>query len=382
MAQFHTAQELIAHYQEMLVARQLRKDPAQAQMVAALGGLLETLPHRRPRKKSLVGKILKPKQLMKHNHGLYIYGDVGRGKSMVMDIFYEAAPVERKRRVHFHAFMQEIHAKLHHWQQAKSVEAQDPLVHIARQIVDESWLLCFDEFQVRDIADAMILARLFEALFRYGVVIVATSNRHPDELYKDGLHRSRFLPAIEMLKEKLTVLSLDGNTDYRLAHVRALKTSYFTPLGEASHNFMQQYFNDLTRDAMPRPKHLQLHNGRTLKLNRTRGDVAWCDFDELCKQPLGPADFIAIAEECSTLLLENIPVLTPERRNEAVRFTTLIDELYEHKTKLICTAEVPPEHLYTQGLGAFEFQRTVSRLKEMQSEQYLQLPHISGVRTA
>lgn len=372
----YTAEELIAHYQEMLTVRQLRRDPAQARIMKALAELLETLPTRRPRKKNLMSTLLAPKKLMKHNHGLYIYGDVGRGKSLVMDIFFEAAPVERKRRVHFHAFMQEIHATLHEWQKNKTPEAQDPLPHIARKIVEQSWLLCFDEFQVTDIADAMILGRLFEAMFQYGVVVVATSNRAPDDLYKDGLQRDRFLSAIAMLKQKLTVLTMDGDTDYRLKQAHSMKTLYMTPLGKKADAFLEECFDELTKDAEPRPKKIKI-NGRTLTLKRTHGDIAWCEFDELCNTPLGPADFIAIAEQCSTLLLANIPRLSPDRRNEAIRFITLIDELYEHKTKLICTAEVAMGQLYPLGHSSFEFQRTVSRLQEMQSDNYMKLPHKS-----
>ena len=309
--------------------------------------------------------------------GLYLWGGVGRGKSMLMDMFFDVAPVEDRKRVHFHAFMQEVHKRMHSFREAvkagKAPESTDPLVALSRVITDQAWLLCFDEFHVTDIADAMILARLFEALFEAGVVVVATSNRHPKDLYKDGLQRDTFLPFIDMLGEKLDVLELEAGIDYRLDRLKTMEV-FLTPVNAETDAKLEQDFHSLSIGGQPRPVTLNVQ-GREVEIPKVAEGVAMADFSDLCEKPLGAGDYLAIAESFHTLLLRGIPKLGPDKRNEAKRFVTLIDALYESKVNLICSAEAPPEELYTEGDGAFEFERTVSRLMEMQSEEYMEIPH-------
>jgi len=309
--------------------------------------------------------------------GLYLYGGVGRGKSMLMDLFFETAPVERKRRVHFHAFMLEVHERIHKHRQArgKSVGPDDALPELARQMADEAWLLCFDEFHVVDIADAMILGRLFTALFEAGVVVVATSNWAPDLLYKDGLQRELFLPFIALLKERLDVMALDGPTDYRLDRLKGTPV-YYWPLGPATDQKMKELYASLTADAPKSATHL-LVQGRRVDIECAARGVAWVDFWDLCGKPFGAADYLAIATHFHTVLVDDVPKLTDDRRNEAKRFMTLIDALYEHKVNVVVAADGPPEKLYPEGRHAFEFERTVSRLMEMQSEDYLAKQHLT-----
>ncbi len=298
--------------------------------------------------------------------GLYLCGPVGRGKSMLMDLFFAAAPVARKRRVHFHAFMLEMHDRI---EQERREKTRQPIATVARDIAAEATLLCFDEFQVDNIADAMILERLFTALFEAGIVVVATSNRAPDELYQHGLHRERFLPFVDLLKQKLYVLELDSGRDYRLARLVG-KRIYYTPLDAAAHGALEATFAELTDGAAGERARLVV-KGRTLAVPRTAGNVAWFAFADLCAAPLSAADYLALAERYAAIIVEGIPQLTPERRNEAGRFNVLIDTLYEARTLLVASAEVPPAKIYPAGDGSFEFQRTVSRLNEMQSADYI-----------
>ncbi len=310
--------------------------------------------------------------------GLYLYGGVGRGKSMLMDLFFDTAPVERKRRVHFHEFMLEVHQRIHDHRQSGRVKAggaDDSLPELARALAGEAWLLCFDEFHVTNVVDAMILGRLFTHLFELGVVVVATSNWPPDMLYKDGLQRALFLPFIALLKEKLDILSLDGPTDYRLDRLKGMPI-YHHPLGPASDRAMAAAFATLTGGAAGDATHL-LVQGRRVEIARAAKGVAWVDFWDLCGKPLGAADYLAIATHFQTVLVGGVPTMTDERRNEAKRFMTLIDALYEHKVNVMIAAAGPPERLYPEGTHAFEFERTVSRLMEMQSEDYLQGPHLT-----
>ena len=301
--------------------------------------------------------------------GLYIFGSVGTGKSMLMDMFFAGAPVAKKRRVHFNAFMLEVHQSLHRWRREAS---GDPIPPLARSIAEEIRLLCFDEFQVEDIADAMLLGRLFEALFDDGIVVVATSNYAPDDLYKDGLQRENFLPFIA-IKERLDILELDGGRDYRRRRIQDLDV-YHTPLGMQATAALDAAFARLTDSAVPAPTVLALQ-GRRLELARTAKGVAYASFDELCRAPLGPADFLAIARHFHTLILDGVPRLSADLRNEARRFILLIDELYEHRCHLVIAADDVPDRLYPGGDGAFDFRRAASRLIEMQSSEYLAEEH-------
>jgi cell division protein ZapE len=306
--------------------------------------------------------------------GLFIFGPVGRGKSMLMDLFFATVPLAEKRRVHFHAFMIEVQDTLHRWRREKAKQ-DDVIGRLADKIAGEATLLCFDEFHVANIADAMILGRLFEALFERGVVVVATSNWAPDDLYKDGLQRDRFLPFIALIKDKLDVLELDAARDYRLQRIKDMRV-YHYPLGDLAARQMRDAFDRLTGGAEPRPGSLTVQE-RRLEIPRQAEGVAWFDFEELCARPLGAADYLAIATHFNTVLIDGVPRLSPDHRDQARRFVTLIDALYEHRTTTIIAAADAPERLYPAGDGSFDFQRTVSRLNEMQSVDYLERPHLT-----
>ncbi len=317
--------------------------------------------------------------------GVYLWGGVGRGKSLLMDLFYNNTPLAKKRRVHFHAFMIETHAQIAQWRSLpdkarkklpfrdKSAPLDDPIPHVAKQIASSARLLCFDEFQVSDITDAMILGRLFEALFDHGVTIVATSNRHPDDLYKDGINRQLFEPFIALLKQQLDIFHLQSAQDYRLDQLSG-NPVYYHPLNQQSRAAMDKAWARVITGAQERPKMLSVR-GRELTLNRTARGAARTSFQTLCKSNLGAEDYLAIAANFATLFMDDIPKLSPEMRNEAKRFVTLIDALYEAKTKFVCSADAPIDALYPQGDGAFEFARTASRLQEMQSDAYLAMAH-------
>ncbi len=309
--------------------------------------------------------------------GLYLWGGVGRGKSMLMDLFFEAMPEAERKRVHFHAFMREVHRRIHNFRQAvaagKMPADRDPLPSLARVIVDKAWLLCFDEMQITDIGDAMIVGRLFQALFDSGVVVVATSNRPPSDLYKGGLQRDRFLPFIKLMEERMEVVEVKAATDYRLEKMRAMDV-YMTPVSPQTDAELEADFRRLTVGAEPAPCRVAV-NGREVALPLAAEGVVFCRFGDLCGRPLGASDYLEIASRFHTLILGGIPRLSPARRDEAKRFVTLIDALYEAKVNLICSAEAEAIDLYPAGDGAFEFQRTVSRLMEMQSEAYMAQGH-------
>ena len=358
-------------YQALVADGQIEADMAQREAVGALDRLYTALVDYRPggwRRK--IGLQKKPAP-----QGLYIFGAVGRGKSMLMDLFFSLAPVAKKRRVHFHAFMQETHARIHSFRQANP-KSGDPMPDVAKAIADEVTLLCFDELQVKDIADASILGRLFSLLLEAGIVVVATSNRHPDELYKGGLNRHRFLPFIDFLKQRHALHELMAEKDYRLARLTAAPV-WFTPCGPRARAALDERFDSLTEGVAVAPVTLDL-KGRSLDVPRAAGGVARMSFDALCIEARGAADYLALAAHFHTLVLDNVPLLEPRKKNEAVRFVTLIDALYEAKVKLIASADGEPQKLYPSGDEAFEFERTVSRLMEMQSRDYLALSHIGG----
>ncbi len=368
-------------YRKLLADAVLAPDPAQEHAARRLQELHDALSRYAPQvgrngwavRLGLGGPAVSPPK------GLYLWGGVGRGKSMLMDLFHGTLDVKGTRRVHFHAFMQEVHGRLHRFREAaragKVSPARDPVQALAKVIAERAWLLCFDEFHVTDIADAMILGRLFEALFAEGVVVVATSNRRPDDLYKNGLQRALFLPFIEIIKNRMDVLEIDDGTDYRLRALRSIH-AYLSPLGPDADREIEAAFRRLTNNASERPDVLTVHD-RRLEMPRTADGVLFSTFDDLCGKARGPGDYLAIAARYHTVVVAGIPRLKPQKRDEAKRFVTLIDALYEAKTNLVCAADAPPEALYETGDGSFEFQRTASRLIEMQSEAYMAAPHVT-----
>jgi cell division protein ZapE len=354
-------------YRERAAAGLLRADPEQRRAVRCLQQLHEELAHYRPGgRHGLLQRLRRGAPQPAAPRGLYLWGPVGRGKSMLMDLFFAAAPVAEKRRAHFHAFMLDVHARIEAERRAGTAA---PVARVAADLATQATLLCFDEFQVNDIADAMILERLFRALFAAGTVIVATSNRPPARLYEHGLQRDRFLPFIALLEERLDLFELDGGRDYRLARLAGRRV-YHWPLDAAAHRALAELFAELT-DGAPAATDRVSVLGRDLVVPRAARSIAWFAFAELCDRPLAAADYLALAERYGALIVEGIPRLSPERRNEARRFHILIDALYEARTLLVASAEAPPDEIYVAGDGAVEFRRTVSRLYEMQSEDYL-----------
>jgi cell division protein ZapE len=369
----------LSAYRAKLARGELKPDPAQALAAEKLESLHHALAGYRPALGETGWRarfgLAKRQSAETPLQGLYIYGEVGRGKSMLMDLFFEAATIAGKKRVHFHEFMRDIHQEIHAWRRVPGRKETDPLPKLARKIAVEAWLLCLDELQILDIADAMIVGRLFESLLENGVVIVATSNRPPHDLYKDGLQRERFLPFIKLIGEKLDVLELASAQDYRLGRLKGLPV-YHAPLGHEADAALDEAFSRLAAGEAIQEKTILVF-GREFKASRAAGPVARFSFQELCAQALGASDYLALAGRFDALVLDGIPILGPENRNEAKRFVTLIDALYEHRTTFICSAAAPPNDLYPKGDGAFEFQRTVSRLIEMQSQEWLAKPHLT-----
>jgi cell division protein ZapE len=370
-------------YRARVAAGLLKPDTAQALAAETLQELWHRLrgydPHpEAPEEAGFLARFFRRKPVPEAPddtpQGLYLVGEVGRGKSMLMDMFFDCADVIRKRRIHFHQFMQECHQRIHRWKQANPGET-DPIPPLANSIVADAALLCFDEFQVHDIADAMILGRLFEALFARGVVVVATSNTAPNDLFKGKPGRDAFLPFITLINKRLNVLHLDAERDYRRERIRGLPT-WHSPVDGRAERALDAAFLELTGVERGAPARLTVL-GRSVELAEAARGVARADFDELCGKPLGPADYLAVATHFHTLVLDGVPRLGPENFDRARRFITLVDALYEHRCKLVASAEAPPDALYEQGENASMFERTASRLMEMQSQDYLTLPHLT-----
>jgi cell division protein ZapE len=362
-------------YYQRITDKSIRHDPAQIIILEHLQKLLENLlvlVEQENQSTPLKFLAKKPEKC----RSLYLYGGVGQGKSMLMELFYQACPIEKKRRVHFNTFMLEVHAFIH---RCHKLHYPDAIARLAKNIRQSAILLCFDEFHVTDIADAMILGRLFSQLFDLGVVTVMTSNRHPNELYQGGLQREQFLFFIKILEGEADIIELGVKKDFRLDFSPGSETPYHFPLDDQAIEFIDNKYNELTNFSPMTPIKLTLL-GRGISLTSAYEDVALTSFDELCVDSLGSADYLQIADKFKFLIIRAIPKLTAEKRNEAKRFVTLIDALYEHKVKLICSAEVAAHDLYTEGDGSFEFGRTVSRLIEMQSEAYWQSPHIKSAK--
>ncbi|GGX63967.1 cell division protein ZapE [Litorimonas cladophorae] len=357
----------------------LIRDPEQVAAAIALDSRLQALSEYEPAKGGLLGRFFGGRETVPR--GLYMYGGVGRGKSMLMDWFFEAADFTPKTRTHFHAFMLDVHERINAWRKLDKEgrraspyhvrgAGDDPIAPVARAIASEAKLLCFDEFHVTDITDAMILSRLFEALWtNEGVVVIATSNRAPNDLYKQGLNRPLFEPFIRMMPDHLLIHPFEGDTDHRLRALTAAPI-YYTPLDESATAAISAAWGRLTRDAMPIPFELTVQ-GRVLEFPKTARGVLWSDFAALCEENRSPAEFLEIAKAFHTVILENVPQMGADMRNAAKRFVTLIDALYESRTKLVMSAAVQPDQLYERGDGAFQFERTVSRLMEMRTEEYL-----------
>ena len=353
-----------SRYRSALASGALKPDAAQRAAAEKLHSMARQLARYRPGRFSFFRKKPAPR-------GLYLWGDVGRGKSMLMDLFFSEAAIAPKRRVHFNAFMADVHARLH-IERAKP-DASDPIPIVAAALAAEARLLCFDEFQVTDVADAMILGRLFEQMLALGTVIVATSNVAPDRLYEGGLNRQLFLPFIALIKDRLDVVELNGPTDYRL-HRLSGHPVYLTPLSPETDAAMDDAWRRLTGCAQGQPARLTVF-GRSLLVPQAARGVARFSFAELCEQPLAAADYLEIARNFHTLLIDHIPVLAAAQRDAARRFVLLIDTLYDRNVKLIASAQALPSSLYTHGDGADAFRRTASRLAEMQSEDYLKRGH-------
>lgn len=365
----------LQRYEATVRSGALDRDPAQAQVIERLNALDLALRDRsRSKSGALSWLFAKKKEPVK---GLYVWGEVGRGKTRLMDMFFEAAAVPKKRRAHFHDFMIDVHARLHEARQAAKVgkaPAGDLIPGVADQIAAEASLLCFDEMHVTDIADAMILSRLFQRLFEAGVTVVATSNVPPMELYKDGLNRALFLPFIDLVRQRMEVVKLESRTDFRREKLGD-NGLWHAPADAAAEAALDAAFTSLA-GGPGEPATLDVQ-GRHIPLPRAANGVARASFDDLCGKPLGAGDFIALARRYHTLVLDRIPTLDDRRRNEARRFMTLVDELYEHGVKLVASAEAEPDQLWTGGEGyeAFGFARTASRLAEMGSEEWLSRPH-------
>lgn len=369
-----------SRFDALVASGAIERDPAQVVLVRRLDQLALALGERRlARKTSALGWLFSRRQAsVEPVIGLYIWGSVGRGKTMLMDLFFEALPPQSKRRTHFHAFMSDVHDRIHDWRQRLKrgeVRGEDPIKPVAAALAQEASILCFDEFAVTDIADAMILGRLFTALFANGVTVVATSNVEPDRLYEGGLNRTLFLPFIALLQERMAVMRLDARTDFRLEKLSG-SSVYHAPADAAAQAALDDAFRRLTGRSRGDALTISV-KGHPVEIPQAASGVARFRFADLCMKPLGAADYLALAQDFHTIVLDGIPVMDEARRNEAKRFITLIDALYDRRVKLVASAEAQPQDLYRAASGreVFEFDRTASRLIEMRSDAYLALPH-------
>jgi cell division protein ZapE len=375
------AADVKAQYAARVAAGEIERDAAQERVLDQLAQLERRLrEHRLARKSSSLGWLFGARERREEPiRGLYVFGEVGRGKTMLMDLFCGASAVLRKRRAHFHEFMGDVHERVREFRQQIKLgqvgNGEDPIRLAAAAIAQETWLLCFDEFHVTDIADAMILGRLFTRLFELGVVVVATSNVEPDELYKDGLNRALFLPFIGLIEERMEVVRLSARADFRLEKLSGQPVWHVPADGKAD-AALDHAWRRLTGGHTGTEQKLTV-KGRTLKVPHAAMGVARFSFHDLCEQPLAAADYLRIAHDFHTVVLDRIPVMDHDRRNEAKRFIILIDTLYDNAVKLVASAAAEPDALYlaTEGYEAREFRRTASRLIEMRSEAYLALPH-------
>ncbi len=345
------------------------EDAAQLEIISRFEDLAERLDQADARR-SRLGSLFRRNDARPIVRGLYIWGGVGRGKTFLMDLFFESLPLEDKKRIHFHRMMHEVHDRL------KSLgEVEDPLDRVAADIARETRVLCFDEFFVSDIGDAMILGRLLDGLFRRGITLVTTSNSHPDQLYRDGLQRQRFLPAIELLKTHTHVLNMDGATDYRLRLLQKAGT-YLTPNDDGATRKLARFFDESASSQIETDQALDI-NGRDIRAHRCAKGIAWFDFADICDGPRSQADYIEVARWYPAVIVADVPRFDGTLENQARRFIALVDEFYDRRVKLIVSAESDVKSLYAGERLKFEFERTVSRLIEMQSNEYLALPHLA-----
>ena len=371
-----THPSVVQRYQHLVDLGEIDSDPAQCVVADALDRLIGDISTKRlAAKSSALGWLFgKSREVRAPVKGLYIHGGVGRGKTMLMDMFFELAPAKRKRRVHFNAFMADVHDRIYKHRQARkngAVKADDPIPPVAESLAEEAWVLCFDEFSVTDIADAMILSRLFSALFSAGVVLVGTSNVAPDDLYREGLNRQLFLPFVSLLKKHADILALDTQRDYRLEKLNHIPV-YMTPNGPDTDRKMDEAWDAVSHGLTEAASEV-IVKGRHVAIPKAAGSSARFTFTDLCEKPLAARDYLAIVARYDTIFIDHVPVLPDARRNEAKRFILLIDTLYEHQARLVVSADAPPDQLYQgkRGTEAFEFARTASRLMEMQSRNWL-----------
>ena len=367
-----------SNYHALVSSGAIEADPAQADAVAALAALDERLASYKPlRKLSLFGRLFGDKAEAPPR-GLYIHGEVGRGKTMLMDLFFQHSPIEHKRRAHFHEFMAEVHERIYGYRQniaRGEIADGDVIALTAHAIFEQAWLLCFDEFHVTDIADAMILGRLFAKLFELGTVVVATSNVAPEDLYKGGLNRALFLPFIAQISDHMDVLRLDARTDFRLEKLAGV-TMWLVPADDTAKAALDKAWGKMTGNAPCKARDIAI-KGRVLHVPRSAQGVARFSFADLCEKPLGASDYLRLAHDYHTIMIDHIPVMDYADRNAAKRFIALIDTLYDNAVKLMASADADPLTLYraTEGVEMNEFKRTSSRLIEMSSESYLAMPH-------